>query len=157
MITQSRHRYPTFGRKLVLYFRLLYVLLLTKKTELDPNFSVLLGEENKNKTCDPKALLKSGNSFTGTILATFFTIFGVAVLVALFIRFLFPRLKLAYQLRKHQPREYEGKGHVKRTSAASRRKSTRARVYEDDEGDINIERMGDMEVYTQVGKFVVKM
>ncbi len=112
-------------------------------TELDPNFSVLLGEENKNKSCD-SVHTQSTHGLTRGIIAAFFSVFGLAIFVALFVRFFVPKLRLAYQLRKHRPRNNEkGLKHI--------------RSELEEENEIEIERAADMEMYTEAGKFVVRM
>ncbi len=81
-------------------------------------------------------------------MAALISIFGVAILGAWFIRFLYPKLKLAYQLRQHKfPR-----GDIKKKRHQTK---TRSDLYED-EDELEIERMPDMELYTDVGKFVVQ-
>ncbi len=126
---------------------------------MDPNFSVLLGEGNKNKSCDPSTK-STKNNFTGSILAAFFSIFGVAIFGALFVRFLYPKLKLAFQVRHHKSDKDQGNREGrkrKRRTFIRRLTKIRSHLYEDEDGiDIDIERTPDMELYTEAGKFVVQ-
>ncbi len=125
---------------------------------MDPNFSVLLGEDNKNKTCEP-SVMKSTKSLTGTILATSFAITAAAAILAALFRFLYLKLTLANQLRnskqsiKQESKQGQVHGQGKRKSLFQR---LRSKSNEDDES-LAIERMNDMEVYTEAGKFVVNM
>ncbi len=124
---------------------------------MDPNFSVLLGEANKNKTCD-QVYKKSTHSITGSVIAAFFAIVGVAILGVLFVRFLYPKLKLAYQVRKHKPTTSKRNNNNRKRSRSGRRVVGKTRHDEDNEEEIiEIERMQDMELYTEAGKFVVNM
>ncbi len=101
---------------------------------------------------------KLSSTATATILATYFSIFGAALLGALFARFLYPKLKVAYQLRAHEVKTTdEGKSMKKQKKVTRSRRNLRDSHLSDDDANIEFEKAHDMEVFTDAGKFVVKM
>ncbi len=80
----------------------------------------------------------------------------MAVLVALCIRFLYPKLKLAYQLHKAKTTKEmeENRSRFYRRGRNNKNTFQRSPTEED---ELQIEKTPDMELYTQVGKFVVNM
>ncbi len=91
-------------------------------------------------------------------MAAFFSIFGVAILGALFVRILYPKLKLALQLRQQRSLATNNDDKHERNTKRHgflRYRSKTSHLNEVD-GELEIERMPDMELYTEVGKFVVQ-
>ncbi len=82
---------------------------------------------------------------------TLLAVFGMAILVVLFVYFLLPKLRLAYQLRKHKSQVSKRTGKKKQLDSSC----DHLEYYED--RVMEIERANDMELYSGAGKFVVRM
>ncbi len=116
---------------------------------------MLIGEENKNKTCGGDKT--NSKSHTTSILAAILSVFGVAILLALFILFLYPKLKLTYQLHKAKIRKYREENGIRFNRKGRKNDKRVLQRSTTEEEELQIEKTPNMELYTQVGKFVVNM